>query len=1073
MSDEAQTLIVRPDAMRVEAALLEASLRREFVDAGAVVTFAQLIDACEPFGDGQLAAAEAMKVKAYLAASARACCTAAFGALASTADFVSQAFDLRGELWAQDVRGAALESLGQMMAGRTSAKAQALGALFEQVDRALEVRGLIDGRSALQSATMRLTNQRLPARLARFVIIDVAHVVDWSPARLQFVDALARAWANAGRRFVLRMPWAGNSQVDAFVAPALRFFEKRWEGLRGVELIPESVNAELDVDLRSLFAAEVPEARARAGLRVVSCATPRDEVKAIASEVRDALDAGTPPERVAVVFRDAGDIVQAVDDEFAVLGIPVRAARGVSLVSTPVFRLALSLLSLDDESFPVDAVSALLESPYAPKYSSGLPPCRGVFAEAGIRDDVVGAIGGVGAYGARLSALHARRAKEGSARRTQGGVAEEVRVVQRAVERVLALGRSIPPRARASNLIRAWWEAVQTLGIEDSVKQARDGASIDPLLARDQASVKAVTTLVQSLAQGFQEAGFGSQEIDRRALRRWLVVAASDVELALASPRAGAVRLLDAPQLPGMRYDALWVGGLVEGRFPQNTLSSTLLSDEERAELNRAAGVPLFRLFAAEDDVALSLRTSFERLLFHHVVTAAPSVTVTFPRSDARGKEVLRSAFLDALERSVSGLEVQLRPHRAVPPLDSVQCERDLALRAALEIFSPAETRQSTRDPRSAALESALSSAEWFPWARQAAAMESERLRYFSSDAKNPGIYSGAVGGDVLRRIHPALEWSETRPMSASQLEIWSKCHFLGLARRVLKLEEEEAPAEEPSARVLGALLHAALKSLIPSLQQQGAWPPTNAVLAKVESALGETLEDAAREVREVLPVGHHLLFDISLERARNELLRLLLDPAVNPIVGATPRAFEMPFGRRDAPEAVRSVSIPAALPQERPVFVAGVIDRVDVAPGHVAVIDYKLSRAGRAKARLDTLLIEDFQLPLYLLVAKQQYPGRSLDAAWIGLRKRESLVLSRVLKDSNLSIDALLAFDVETRRRLAFEEKPNLANAVHALAVSLREGDFGARPLDCRHCHLRSVCRISARRLSEVPEVE
>ncbi len=87
--------------------------------------------------------------------------------------------------------------------------------------------------------------------------------------------------------------------------------------------------------------------------------------------------------------------------------------------------------------------------------------------------------------------------------------------------------------------------------------------------------------------------------------------------------------------------------------------------------------------------------------------------------------------------------------------------------------------------------------------------------------------------------------------------------------------------------------------------------------------------------------------------------------------------------------------------------------------------------------------------------------------------RKSDSLVLSRVLKDADYTLEDVLAVDLENLRLAAMEERPNLANAVHGLQASLRKGDFGARPLDCEYCHLRSVCRISARRLSEMAEVD
>jgi RecB family exonuclease len=404
-----------------------------------------------------------------------------------------------------------------------------------------------------------------------------------------------------------------------------------------------------------------------------------------------------------------------------------------------------------------------------------------------------------------------------------------------------------------------------------------------------------------------------------------------------------------------------------------------------------------------------------------------------------------------------------------VPLLDDVETERDLAVRAALELFSPLETRLSPRDQRAAALEQVVAPEPWFEVARTMAGIELERLRFFSRDGASPGRFSGALPpGGVLDRVRPALEWGPGRPISASQLETWANCHFLGLSRRVLRLEEDDAAGEELDHRALGDLLHATLRRLIPALQAQGRWPPSKLQVELISKELDAALAQAADEVGRTMPVGHHLLFGISVERARRELLRLIFEPAISPFVGAVPRAFESTFGRRDSPAAVAQVAIPPAREEERPISITGAIDRLDASPGLVAVVDYKLSRPGTPRERLQGFLLTDFQLPLYLFVARAMYPGRAVDAAWVGLRRSESLVLSRVLRDEDFTLDDVLATDASTRKALALAGKPNLANSVHALAGSLRAGDFGARPLDCEYCHLRSVCRISARRLSE-----
>jgi RecB family exonuclease len=1072
-------LVVHPDSARVELALLDDSRADRFVDAGRRRSFAQLVEACQGSAHAGLAPASPWLVRSFFAAEAPALAQAAFGPVASTPDFAMQAFALRGELFSQDVTPGFFADVASRLGGRVGEKVSALAALFERVDERLLALKHVDPRGREALATRRLKEAGLPDAFERFGGIEVRDLHDLPPARLTFLDTLARACLAQGRTFRLVLPWAGSPHTDAFVGGVARFFERRWEAAPGAELVPESPPGDLGVALRGVFAAEATPSSAP-GVTVVSCASPRDEARAIASRVRHLLDEGVPPERIAVAFRDLADDTELLVEQLALLGVPARARLGLPLARSPIGRLALSVLRLADDEFPVDDVAALLESRYAPSLSRHLPPCRAAFAEAGIRNDVIGAASGEGAWTVRLRSLLERKRRLAAERRALQPEVVELEQLEVGVQRVLALGRSIPVRGTAGELLAAFTAALGALGLDEALRDPEPALrgvvldqEIDRALARDQASFEALSSLLASLREGFERSGFSSARLDRRTFARWLTLAAQDVNLQARGPRSGAVWLVDVRELPGMRFDAVFVGGLVDGRFPGRPTPAPLLSDDERVALNTAAPSPVFRVSVMDDGVALPLRLAEDRLLFHLALTAAPRVTVTAPRVDARGREALRSPFLDGLSRVLQPLPVETRAHRPVPLLEEVECEADLAARAALECFSPLETRQSPRAPVAAVLEHVLADTPWMPTARLAAEMEAERLRYFSDGERTAGRWSGRVDGDVLARLQPALEWGVSRPVSASQLEAWSRCHFLGLSRRVLRLEEDEEAGEEMDARALGELLHATLRRLIPILQQANRWQPPKTALPFVEAQLDACLSESADEVRRRLPVGHALLFGLTVERARRELLRLLFENAIAPITGAVPKSFEQPFGRKDAPEAVQQVSLPPALPHEAPIFFTGAIDRLDVSPTQVAVVDYKLSRTGNPKARLDALLLKDFQLPLYLYVARQQYPQRAVDAAWVGLRKSESLVLSRVLRDEDYSLDDLLAVDLETRERLAQAGVPNLANSVHALAAALRGGDFGARPLDCKHCHLRSVCRISARRLLDEREVE
>lgn len=1072
------TLVIRPDSARVEAALVAGSRARGFVDAGTQRTFSQLLEALDAPGWAKLAPADPWLVRMMLAAEAGRA-QATFGELALTADFAMQADALRGELFAQDVSPSLLADVGARVGGRTGEKVRALTELFDAVDARLAEGRLVDRRQVPHLAARRLKEAGLPEALLRFGALEVRELHDLPPARLGFLDALARACSSSGRGFRLVLPLAGSPSIDALVGAVARFFEKRWESLPGVELVPEAVVGERSLVLRQLFSAE-PRPGPLDGVDVVSCASPREEAQAIAVGIKRRLERGVPPERVAVAFRDLAEDSELLVEALDAVGVPSRARLGLPLAQSPIGRLTLSVLELAEAHFPVAQVAALLESRYAPALSAALPPCRSIFAEAGVRDELIGQRDGQGGWLVRLGALLDRRAREAEARPSLSGEVKVLEVVIEAVRRVLALGRSIPPRGTALALLEAWWKALGSLGIEhaldapSSVTHGSLGAlEIDRAIARDQASFEALSGLVRSLRFAFERSGFGAKVLDRRSFHRWLSVAAGQVNLDARGARAGAVWLLDVRELLGTQFEAVFVGGLVDGRFPGRATPARLISDEERVEVNAAAATQLFRGSVLDDGVALPLRLAEDRFLFHAALVAAPVVTLSAPRTDARGRELLRSPFLDALERVAQALPTTVRPHRPVPLLDEVESAHQFAVRAALEVFSPVETRQSARDGRATALAEVIAAAPWASAARQISAIERERLRFFTAERGAPRAFSGGLEGGVLERLLPAVAWDAAHPVSASQLEAWSNCHFLGLSRRVLRLQKDETAGEELDHRAVGDLLHAALKRLIPELQQRGQWPPAKTQRDLVSQLLERALHAAVDEVSRSVPLGHHLLFEVSVERARRELLRLVFEPAIAPFIGSQPKAFEASFGRTDSPPPLQQVAIPPALDTERPIFLTGAIDRLDVAPGQALVVDYKLTRPGTPKARLDALLLEDFQLPLYLFVAKTLHPERKVDAAWVGLRRGEALVLSRVLRDEASSIDDLLAVDEPTRRRMAMEARPNLANAVHGLQASLRKGDFGARPMDCKFCQLKSVCRISARRLHEGPELD
>lgn len=1059
-------LRVFPDSDRVEQALVEASAHASFIDAGGYCSFSQLVDRCEPARLLGRAKASRLLVRFLTGHLAPAIAAEAFGAVAGTPEFAAALAELSSHLRAQAATGEDLRRAALQCAGGLRARSLALARLHEAVDAALEPLGLVHEGALLDAAARRL-EQGLPRRLAPAQGVELRAVHDLFPARLRFLEALARACTAAGVGFALRWPGSGGAHTDVFLGHALRFIEARW-GELDADVVPELPETPLAWLGAQLFADE-PRAAEAPTLAAFSAATPREEIRELARRVKRLVSAGTPPERLAVCFRDLAADTEQLLEAFEELSVPARARLGVPLGASPVGRLALSLLDLVEDDFPVDGVVAVLQSRYACLVAKDEAESLRWLAQAGLRNDSLGARAGAGAYTLRLEALAQRLQAT-----KQEQHADQVRALQGRVEHLISLGRSIPARGRGVDLLERWWKAVEQLGIGDALLRLEPrgegllGREVDRALARDQAAADALRELVESVRAAFQQSGLGQRAMERRELTRWLRGAAAELNLAARGPRTGAVWLLDVRELAGRSFDAVFVGGLVDGRFPGRPAPMPVLSEEERKELNAKAGQPLFRIGVADGDVSLPLRLAEDRLLLHFALSAGvQGVTLSRARCDAAGRELLPSPFLDELARCVKGFRVQDVARSPVPPLDEVGSEGELRTRAALELLCPPQTRQVARDARARALGEALAGEPWLAPVRALAAMEAERLTFFTAldgAPVPPGRFSGAVPESEVRTLlAPLLAWDAEHPTSGADLNRWGNCAFQGLLRVALGLVDDGAPGEEADHRVRGTLWHEVLRLAVPALDEAGVLGQAEAPVEVVEGALADAARKAALTVAARQATGHPALWRLAEQRAVKVLRRFVTSEVALPFAELAPSDFEVAFGTSRAPPHLRTVKLPAVLPGERDVYLAGRFDRVDLSARSVGVVDYKSSRAGNPKEHGEALLVSDFQLPVYLLALRAGWPERSPQAAWVGLRRPGKVEVAELLRQRDVTVDQLLAVGAEERAQAG---EHNLANAVHGLRARLERGDFGARPHECKFCSFKPVCRISARRL-------
>lgn len=1015
-------LVVVPDSDRVEQWLLDESRASEFVDLRGVCNFSQLIDRCEPGLFAKRVAADELVTRLVFGQAARAR-PGPFGALAATPDFARQVCLLVNELRANDAEPWQLAQAAAKCAPGVRDRAVALSEIWRHADEALAAQGLIAAGEWTRLAAQRLeATETLPPALQGSTRIEVRDLHDVPLSRLRFLKALAKACHAAKVAFHWSWPAAGESNADAFIIEAVRHAEAGWSQ-EELALERDVAEAPLAWVARELFTAEPVRRRAET-LSAFVAPTAREELRELARRVRASVSAGVPPESIAVVFRELAADTEPLLEALAELGVPARARLGVPLGRSAPGRAALALLELADRAFPADEVAAVLESPFVKALPDEAAEPRRAFREAGLRDDALGAVGHAGAYEVRLAAL-AKRSGDG---------ARGVTLLSDAVKRLMAEVRGLAEEAPASELLDAWWAALSKLGLLSAPRafSRHHDAELLRAEALAAAAASALGELLTSLKSALRVSGAGPRVLRRADFARWVRDAAEDVNLEAQGARAGAVWLLEARELAGRRFAQVFVGGLIDGRWPGRASPAALLSDEERVALNRALGKALFRVTVGENDVRLPARLAEDRLLFHFALSAGAAVTVSRSRFDASGREVLASPFVEALRRCVEGFHEEPILRSVVAPLDEVQCEEEFRVRAALEALSPVVTRQTVPDARGAALAKALRDESWFMHARAQAAAEAERLRFFSDESQPAGEHSGHVEGALLSQ---RLRFDAAHPLSSHEMQNWARCAFRGLAAQVVGLEVSEAAGEDLDARVRGSLWHEALALAVPKLRDAKLLGRPS---AQARALVEESVNAAAEKLEARSSIGHPALWALARDWSVRVINAAVATEKMKPFGLPEPKLFEAAFGSAKSLPELREVK----LPLEPPVFLHGRMDRVDVAPGSLGVIDYKTSVSKTLKR--DFLVVE-FQMAFYLLAARQLEPGAALTGAWLGLGRNE---LSKLWEPAGEIFTKLHA-------------------AVGEVLTALRSGDFGPRPaLECGTCEYKAVCRISQRKL-------
>jgi len=763
-------------------------------------------------------------------------------------------------------------------------------------------------------------------------------------------------------------------------------------------------------------------------ITVVDAPDDRRSIEHIAVAVRQLIDDGTPPHRIAVVSREARPFADRAADALEKLGVPVTARRRVALGAAPVIRLVRQLLEAAAEHWSRHALVELAEHPY-----SAFPLDASILNRIGYSHRVESLDSWHNAIDVMLADARKRQLEGDDAD------SEERRVPLPPLARLEAL-------SAAFDSFRSFAATLDTpRAVSGWVRWLADFVQSDPwaLLAKMQklpaGDIRDIRVDLGGWAQlhrtleAWQRA-LAQSEADRETidasdfLLQFDAVLQGDV--VLQPETAHGVVVSEGLAAIYRDFCHVFITGLDVGRFPRLRRSAILFAETERDALC-SAGLPLDR----RDDWDTRERELFRAL----IAGARTKLTLVSARETGSGSEAIVSSFVEEVERCI-----------AADPTARLRIQASTVITVGIPIVADLHAR---------------SNADY--------SAPIERARRAGDGGMHEGVMTDpAVRAAIAARFGIGFVWSPT------SLESLAKCGYAWFAKRILRLDAFEEPDDDIARTVRGSVFHDALARFYNALVSENGGHAVLLTTANFGTAQRETLRTALDSAFDAVSAREWMGAGPLVQARRDEWFRLLnrfieweaetrhrwLQPThythKQPVRTAV-RTHEQAFGPLEL--TVDGLSF----------FVRGSIDRIEVsvderlgdeAASWRAVVDYKTTKsavpgAGAKEAFVDGIVM---QAPLYAAALGVLEPAaRIARIEYRALQTAEIVMPIKLLEiDEKKGKAPIPRHNADQAAVLAAQ----LA-AVRRTVIQARDGRFPASPAPSEGCPswcvAIDICRV------------
>jgi ATP-dependent helicase/DNAse subunit B len=640
------------------------------------------------------------------------------------------------------------------------------------------------------------------------------------------------------------------------------------------------------------------------------------------------------------------------------------------------------------------------------------------------------------------------------------------------VQRFSELLQSVPREGKPTQLRGELMRLLDRLGFRDQIAEPAKHSTDEKQLPQVMLNFNALEGLRRAFVAAIKsvELVAGGPKTVRlptflQVVRRSLA-AQSQI---FGAPDRNGLRVLEATDVRGLRFRAVFIAGLIEGGFPLSASRDWIYPHEERDRL-REYGLTL-------EDISPNTLLKEEHYFYQVACRATERLYLTRPLMLGDDSETVASYYIDELRRAIAPRRLEteiIRRDYDGKNLDDASTTTEMKVGLV---------RQQERHLHRGAKGSLLPQpriTRLLALARNDGFLSDAALRRIDIERERAGPFFGRYDGEITDPdlLHlMKLKFGSDFVHSASSLSVYGNCPYRFFAQRVLRLEPRGEAALDLQAIDAGKLLHDILRRFFEHHRREPLHQLDRKKLQKELANIADAVFDEHervvpplnrqiwkidREIRKIL-LDQVLLYELEVQEASEA--QQVLPSYFEVAFGGMKSAAKDPHSKEEALELTRQTFV-----GDETIKISGQIDRVDVARDNTIIAyDYKLSTGSN---RSDIISGRSLQLPIYLealeklILPDQPIAGGGYYVIRGGQdRRNKGMYRASQLDYLNLRAKNSVFTDEDWQRM-----REQVVARVWEFLDGMRAGRFIVDPSErlktCRFCDYSAVCRYDRDRI-------